>query len=199
MGNAKSSLPPLEVVKNCETSKFMGNWFVVGVKPTFLETTCSNAVETYIRQDTNNDTNNNKDYDVFVNFQYNEKEPITSKLKTVTQKVWIQGENKENSGSWIVSPFWPIKLDYPLIEIDDKSYNWCVVGQNSRSYCWIMSRTPYIDDTLYNNITNKLKEKHLYDLNGFRKVPQYWTKEEREKRGFTSKDIPDTMLNKQLN
>ena len=193
MGNAKSALPPLEVVKNCETSKFMGNWFVIGVKPTFLETTCSNAVETYTRQ------SSDKDYDVWVDFKYNDKEPISSKLKKLTQKVWIQGDNKENSGSWIVSPFWPIKLDYPLIEIDDKNYSYCVVGQQSRSYCWIMARQPYMSDELYNDLTKRLKEKHQYDMDGFRKVPQYWTKEEREKRGLTSQDIPDNMLDKQLN
>ena len=85
------------------------------------------------------------------------------------------------------------------IEIDDKKYDWCVVGQNSRSYCWIMARQPYMDDKLYNDITKKLEEKHQYNMDGFRKVPQYWTKDEREKRGFTAKEIPDNMLDKQLN
>ena len=42
----------------------------------------------------------------------------------------------------------------------------------------------------------RLKEKHQYDLEGLRKVPQVWTKEEREKRGLTSKEIPDALLTK---
>jgi apolipoprotein D and lipocalin family protein len=201
MGNsasASSSLPPLQVVPNCETSRFMGQWFVIGVKPTFLETTCSNAIEKYTRQENNN--NNKKDkMDVQVEFTYNNDEPITSKFKTLYQKCWIQGEDKSNSASWIVSPFWPLKLDFPIIELDDDKYSYCVVGQNSRSYCWIMARQPKMSNQLYEEITKKLVEKHQYSLDGFRKVPQYWTKEERDKRGVTAEQIPDSWLNKQLN
>jgi lipocalin len=115
----------------------MGQWFVIGIKPTFLETTCSNAIEKYTRQENNN---NKKDkMDVQVKFMYNNDKPITSKLKTLYQKCWIQGEDKSNSASWIVSPFWPLKLDFPIIELNDDKYSYCVVGQNSRSYCWIMA------------------------------------------------------------
>ena len=192
MGNTESSaqqLPPLELVKNCDTSRFMGNWFVIGVKPTYLETTCSNAVETYTRQN-GSDAN----HDVHVDFSYNNKEPITSSLKSLTQKGWIQGKDKENSSSWVVSPFWPLKLDYPIIELEDKNYSYCVVGQQSRSYCWILSRKPFMPDAQYNDIIKTLRDKHRYDIDGFRKVPQVWTKEERDKRGLTSKDIPDSFL-----
>jgi lipocalin len=50
MGNSASSatkLPPLQVAACCDTAKFMGTWFVIGVKPTMFEKTCSNAVEKY--------------------------------------------------------------------------------------------------------------------------------------------------------
>jgi len=80
MGNsASSSLPALQTVSNCETAKFMGTWFVQGVKPTILEKTNSNAVEVYTRVE-------GKGHDIDVDFQYNSNEPITSKLKSAPQK-----------------------------------------------------------------------------------------------------------------
>mmetsp|Transcript_4888 Transcript_4888/g.6707 ORF Transcript_4888/g.6707 Transcript_4888/m.6707 type:complete len:200 (-) Transcript_4888:351-950(-) len=190
MGNivgSSSNLPPLQTVAKCETAKFMGTWFVIGVKPTMFETTCSNAVEKYTRLESSS-------HDIDIDFTYNKEDPITSKLKSLPQKGWIQGENKEDSGTWKVSPFFPVKMPYPIIELDDESYDWVVIGYPSRQYCWIMSRTPTMADSLYDNLSKRLETKHQYDLDGLRKVPQVWTKAEREKRGLTEKDIPDNFL-----
>jgi lipocalin len=44
---ASSTLPALQPVTHCETERFMGTWFVIAVKPTMFERTCSNAVEKY--------------------------------------------------------------------------------------------------------------------------------------------------------
>ena len=81
MGNSASTskLPALQTVTNCETSKFMGTWFVIGVKPTIFEKTSSNAVERYsLLRD--------KSYDINIDFQYNSKEAPTSPLKSLPQK-----------------------------------------------------------------------------------------------------------------
>lgn len=58
---------------------------------------------------------------------------------------------------------------------------------------WIMARTPVMDDTLYNTLKERLVEKHSYDLQGLRKVPQKWTREERAKRNLENV-IPDDLL-----
>ena len=114
-----SSLPALETAASCDTSKFLGTWFVIGVKPTMFEKTCSNAVEIYSRVE-------DKKHDIDIDFQYNEKDPIESKLKSLPQKGWIQGD-KENSSTWKVSPFWPIKMPYLILEVDD-DYSHTVIG-----------------------------------------------------------------------
>lgn len=155
------------------------------IKPTFLEKTNSNAVEIYSRAP------EGKGHDVDIDFQYNSKEPIISPLKAAPQKGWIQGD-KENSSNWKVSPLFPLKLPYLILECDD-NYEFCVIGYPSRSYCWIMNRKPVMKEETYNMLTEKLKEKHQYDLKGLRRVPQKWTMEERDKRGLTDV-IPDDML-----
>jgi apolipoprotein D and lipocalin family protein len=190
MGNSISNLPALQNVASCDTARFMGTWFVIAVKPTMFETTCSNAVEKYSLMD------QGKSVDVDIDFQYNAKDPLTSPLKSLPQKGWVQGD-RDNSGLWKVSPFWPIKMPFPIIELDEQDYDFCVIGYPSRDYCWIMGRKPVMPERTYNDLTKKLVEKHQYSLEGLRKVPQKWTKEEREKRGLTKEEVPDSMLSKE--
>ena len=68
-GLYSKSYPPFETAPKCVTERFMGHWFVIGVKPTPFETTCSNAVEIYTRVE-------NKNHDIDIDFQYNKKNPI---------------------------------------------------------------------------------------------------------------------------
>lgn len=190
MGNSSSNESTLQVAQHCATDQFMGTWFVVGVKPTIFETTCSNAVEKYTRLD------GKSKHDIDIDFQYNKLETPDSPLKSLPQKGWIQGDNKEDSALWKVSPCWPIKMPYLILEVDDKCQDYAVIGYPSRDYCWILSRRPSMPAATYDKLTGLLKEKHQYDLNGLRKVPQIWTKDERKKRGLTENEIPDDYLSK---
>ena len=95
MGIFGSKFPPLQTVSTCQTERLMGPWFVIGVKPTIFEKTCSNAVETYTRQPSS------ASFDIDIDFQYNQKDPITSPLKSLPQRGWIQGSDKEVSGELI--------------------------------------------------------------------------------------------------
>lgn len=190
MGNsASSTLPALKTIGTCETTRFMGTWYVVGVKPTMFETTCSNAVEKYTLLD-------GKSNDIDIDFQYSQKEdPFdpTNKVKSLPQKGWVQGDRLK-SGDWKVSPFWPVKMPYPIIELDEKDYSYAVIGYPSRDYVWILSRTPTMKESLYKDIENRLVTNHQYDLDGLRKVPQKWTADERTKRGLTKEELPDSFL-----
>jgi len=192
MGNSSSSLPALKTVASCDTTRFMGTWFVVGIKPTILETTCSNAIEKYTLLEEGSNS-----HDIDIDFKYNPKEdPFddTSKVKSLPQKGWVEGTNRLESGDWKVSPFWPIKMTYPIIELDEKDYSYAVVGYPSRAYCWILSRKPVMEESVYKDIEKKLVDNHQYDLEGFRKVPQKWTTEERTKRELTMEELPDSFL-----
>jgi len=188
MGSSSSKLPDLVPVKNCSVEKLMGTWFVQGVKPTIFEKTNSNAVEKYTLL-----PEGESSHDIDIDFQYNKDEPITSPIKSMPQKGWVQGDDRLNSGLWKVSPLWPIKMPYLVLEVDD-DYQHTVIGYPNRNYAWIMSRHPVIKEETYEMLKTKLVEKHQYDLDGLRRVPQFWTAEEREKRGLTSKEIPDSML-----
>jgi apolipoprotein D and lipocalin family protein len=168
---------------------------VIAVKPTMFEKTCSNAVEIY----TQTTTQPGKGHDIDIDFKYNNHEPIKSALKSLPQKGYVEGDDKSNSARWKVSPFWPIKMPYLILEIDDAGRDYTVIGYPSREYCWIMSRTPQMEEQTYDRLTKLLVEKHQYEADpetkvaGLRKVPQFWTAEERAKRGLVDA-IPDQML-----
>jgi len=191
--SSTAALPALTTVASCDTVRFMGTWYVIGVKPTALETTCSNAVEKY----TLLDEGGKSQHDIDIDFTYNPKEdPSESKIRALPQKGWVQGGDRLKSGDWKVSPLWPIKMQYPIIELDEEDYSYAVIGYPSRAYCWILSRQPVMEDKLYEDLTTKLVENHQYDLEGLRRVPQKWTAEERTKRGLTEKELPDSFLSK---
>ncbi|MRR07394.1 MAG: hypothetical protein EG828_10710 [Deltaproteobacteria bacterium] len=56
-----------------------------------------------------------------------------------------------------VSFFWPFYGDYWILALDDE-YSYAVVGTPDRKYLWILSRTPEMEESLYNNLLLKIQE-----------------------------------------
>ena len=54
--------------------------------------------------------------------------------------------------------FWPFKGDYWIIDLSP-DYQWAVVGEPSRKYLWILSRTPFMDGAIYQEILERLPQK----------------------------------------
>ena len=49
-----------------------------------------------------------------------------------------------------------------MLELDE-NYQWAIIGSSSDKYLWILSRTPQIEDALYNELLNKLTDRG-YDV-----------------------------------
>ena len=69
-----------------------------------------------------------------------------------------------------VAFFWFFYADYFILELD-KNYNWAVIGSSSDKYLWILSRTPQLDETVYNQLIAGLKTRG-YDVSQLIKVEQ---------------------------
>lgn len=61
--------------------------------------------------------------------------------------------------------------DYVIIDLDEKEYQYAVVGHPSRDYLWILSRTPQMDDGIYGEILSRIS-KQRYDLDRIKKYPR---------------------------
>ncbi|XP_078439436.1 temperature-induced lipocalin [Wolffia australiana] len=67
-------------------------------------------------------------------------------------------------------PIIPVVGDYWVLFIDD-GYRYALVGQPSRRYLWILSRTTHLDEEIYNELVEKAKEVG-YDVDKLHKTPQ---------------------------
>jgi len=81
----------------------------------------------------------------------------------------LNGEESYAKGkAKIPDPDFPSKLkvsfflffygDYYILELD-KNYKWAVVGSSSDKYLWILSRTPQMDKSIYEEILLKIKKR----------------------------------------
>ncbi|WP_050030117.1 lipocalin family protein [Verrucomicrobium sp. BvORR034] len=61
--------------------------------------------------------------------------------------------------------------NYWVLALDDKNYHWAMVGEGSRKYLWILSRTPQMDRGVYEMLVNRARELG-YDVSLLEKVEQ---------------------------
>ncbi len=155
-----SSAPKYEkTVPSLDLERFMGKWYVLAARGTDFETEAFNSVEAY--------TWNSEKERIDIDFTYLDK-GFDGKKKAVPQKGWI--ENKETFAHWKVSPFWPLKFDYLVIDLDP-NYEWVIVGVPTQKWVWIMGRKwDYSKEEIESLITKVTKLGYRDD--NIRIVPQ---------------------------
>jgi apolipoprotein D and lipocalin family protein len=144
-----------------DINRFMGKWYVIASRASFIEKGAYNTVEKYVW----NQENNRIDID----FKFNE-DSYEGEIKSIRQKAWIY--NKESNAHWKVQPFWPLKFDYLILDIDVE-YNWVVIGVPSQKYIWIMGRDWKMTDESLEKILLRIK-KLDYSIANVLRVPQRW-------------------------
>ena len=149
--------PPLQTVASVDLQRFMGDWYVVGHIPTFIEKTAHNAVESYRLND---------DGTIATTFTFNQNAP-DGKVKTYTTKGFIS--NTATNAEWGMQFAWPVKADYKIVHLDE-NYQEAIVARDERDYVWILSRTPDISPTDFDALLTRVR--HIgYDINQVRSVP----------------------------
>lgn len=147
-----SSLPALRTVKQVDVRRFVGKWKVVGVIPTYFEKGAVNPTESY--------TWDEKKKQIAVDFSYNVGSP-SGKVSHLKQSL-MTTDYPVSSGNMKISPMWPIKLPFLLMELSD-DYQHCMIGYPSRAYLWIMSRSADMDPRVYEAYV-KVAEEQGYDV-----------------------------------
>ncbi len=145
-----------ETVANVNLDRFMGKWYVIAGRFTFVEKGAHNAIEIY--------TYNQKKQRIDIAFTFR-KDSFNGKLKSLPQKAWII--NKKTNAHWKVRPFWPLKFDYLVLALDP-NYQWVAIGVPSQKYLWIMARTPHFSEV--DQVLSQLVTKG-YDISRLVEVP----------------------------
>jgi len=151
----------VKTVERVDIQKFMGDWYVLAGRFTFLEKEVHNGLEKY--------TWNPEKERIDVDFTYNQGS-LTGPKKSIPQKAWVSDD--VSNSRWKVSPFWPFKFDYLIVALDE-NYRWTAIGVPDQKYLWIMARDWKNPNTTVEAAVKRLKETG-YDTDNLIRVPQEW-------------------------
>jgi apolipoprotein D and lipocalin family protein len=143
-----NSIPPLQVVNYVDLQRYVGRWYEIARYPHKFQEGCLQSQATYTLTD--------KGISV-LNECYEEEQP--EKLRSAEGKARVV--DSQTNAKLKVSFFWPFYGKYWIIDLGE-DYEYAVVGHPSRKYLWILSRTPEMDNALYQDILRRLQDQH-YD------------------------------------
>ena len=150
--------PPLAVVSHVDTQKYLGRWYEIARYPHSFEEDCFAVTADYTLLD---------DGSIRVVNRCREG-GLDGELKEAFGKAYVV-DSKSNA-KLEVTFFWPFYGDYWIIDLDE-NYQYAVVSEPDRQYLWILSRTPTMNASLYEQLTAKLKLKG-FDLSLLTQTPQ---------------------------
>lgn len=128
----------LEVVPAVDLSRYVGQWYEIARLPNRFQKKCADSV-------TANYTLRS-DGSIQV---VNRCRKASGEFTTATGKAKIV--DKKTNAKLKVSFFWPFYGKYWILDLGP-NYEYAVVGEPGRDYLWILSRTPQIDETLYQQL-----------------------------------------------
>ncbi|HZV47975.1 MAG TPA: lipocalin family protein [Thermodesulfovibrionales bacterium] len=135
---------PLKVVSFVDLKRYMGTWYEIARYPHRFQEGCVDSSATYSLRDDGKVDVLNQCY----------KGKLDGELVKAHGKAWVL--DPATNAKLKVSFFWPFSGHYWIIDLGE-NYEYAVVGHPDRNYLWILSRTPEMDDQLYNDIIEKLK------------------------------------------
>lgn len=145
----KESFPPLQVVPYVDLKKYIGTWYEIARYPNSFQEGCVGSKATYtLLEDGKIEVVNEC-----------KRGSFEGKVSFVRGKAWVV-DSKTNA-KLKVSFFWPFSGHYWIIDLG-KDYEYAVVGHPKRKYLWILSRSPEMNEEVYNSIIEKLKSQY-YD------------------------------------
>jgi len=135
----------LKTVEHVDIERYMGTWYEIAKFPQRFEDGLVGITATYSLLPNGKVKVLNSGY----------VGDFNGKLRTAKGKAWVV--DKKTNAKLKVSFFWPFAGDYWIIELG-KNYEYAVISENSRKYLWILSRTPQMDESVYEGIVQRLKQ-----------------------------------------
>jgi apolipoprotein D and lipocalin family protein len=132
----------LATVPSVDLDRYAGTWYELASYPQFFEKGCTHVKATYTAK---------KGYIEVFNQSIKK-----GKANDIKGKAFVV----KNSGNakLKVQFFWPFKGNYWIIDLAE-DYSWALVSDPKRKTLWILSRTPKMNEALYNSLIAKLVER----------------------------------------
>jgi len=149
---------PLQAVPYVDLNRYIGTWYEIATIPQRFQKDCVAVTATYTLRDDGAIAVLNKC----------RKKTLDGELKEAKGKAWVV--DKKTNAKLKVQFFWPFKGDYWIIELD-ADYQYAVVGHPGLKYLWILCRTPQIEESLYQDLLQRIASKG-YDLSLIKRTLQ---------------------------
>jgi len=137
-------MKPLVTVVSVDLDRYVGQWYEIARYHHRFQEGCVGSRATYTLRDDGRITVVNECYD----------KSFAGKLRSVKGKAWVV--DKKTNARLKVSFFWPFAGDYWIIDLG-RDYEYAVVGHPSRKYLWVLSRTPEMEEKVYQGILERLQ------------------------------------------
>lgn len=132
----------LRVVDSVDLSRYVGTWYEIARLPNSFQKKCADSVTANytLRADGKVDV-------------VNRCRKPSGEYTTAKGKAKIV--DKQTNAKLKVTFFWPFYGDYWILDLG-QNYEYAVVGDPSRKYLWILSRTPRMDEGLYQQLLSRM-------------------------------------------
>ena len=148
----------LETVAHVDLKKYVGKWYEIASYPQRFQKGCHCTTAEY--------TWNEKGY-ITVENRCN-KDSVHGKQSYIKGKAFV--EKNAGNAKLKVQFFWPFRAKYWIIDLA-ADYSYAVVSHPNKKYLWILSRTPKMDNLIYQQILSRLVEKG-FDLQKLKSTTQ---------------------------
>jgi apolipoprotein D and lipocalin family protein len=156
--HATGSQPPLQVAPSVDLARYAGKWYEIARLPNRFQRDCAtNTTATYTLR---------PDGKITV---VNECRKADGHLKSAKGTARV-ADSKGPNTKLKVTFFWPFSGNYWIIDLDPE-YRWVVVGEPGRDYLWILCREPRMEDAIYNQIIERVKQQG-YEVGRLMKTAQ---------------------------
>lgn len=141
---AKKRYHALPVVPDLDIEKYLGKWYDIAHLPASFQKGCFNTQAVYSLEANG-----------------------SVKVVNTCNKGSVHGREDRVEGCAKVDPssnaklkvtfFWPFKGDYWILDVGS-NYDYALVGEPSRKYLWILSRQPFLDETIFDRLIDYANE-----------------------------------------
>jgi apolipoprotein D and lipocalin family protein len=140
-----SSGPPLAVVDDLDVNRYAGKWFEIARYPNTFEVGCAGVTAQYLPLE----DGRIRVINTCLEGSLDGPSDVQSGIATIP--------DPKETAKLKVTFFWPFAGDYWVLDLG-ADYEYAVVGEPSRQFFWILSRTPQLNGDVLDGILDRMPE-----------------------------------------